>query len=427
MKRILLTLLLATSLSAHAAEPAAKVNPAVAPKPASAATPASAASEAAPVDQAQTRRELADVRKQIGELSRRMAELSLQLGDAGPRAYAYSYLADSKRAIVGVVIAPDSKGVRISALTPNGPATRAGLRNDDVITSVNGKSIVVENADKTLAVARDRLNGLKDGDEVRIGFLRDGKPQHELTVKAERVEAFDWPRVFAGSDRFAKAFARTDGMAGMAGMDDHDRTSDDEFEPSLTDPHIDKHLQVEIKRAREIQRDVQKRVELMRGAMPVLAHAMPWWGINLASLNPDLGRYFGSSDGVLVLSASDDALPNIKAGDVIRKVGGKSVNRPEDALRALRDHDTGSEVAIDLLRDHKSLALKIKVPEYKSIFELPPLPPIAPIAPVAPSGPAALVAPPAPVAVPEPATVPVVAPVPSAPPAVDGLESSGVL
>ncbi|MEO8460085.1 MAG: PDZ domain-containing protein [Dokdonella sp.] len=423
MKRILATLLLATSLSALASDPATNAKSSSAPKPASAATPTSGASDAAPADQAQARRELADVQKQIGELSRRMAELSLQLGDAGPRAYAYRYLADSKRAIVGVVIAPDSKGARISALTPNGPAARAGLHNDDVITSVNGKSIVAESPDKTLAAARESLNGLKDGDDVRIGFLRADKPQRELTVKAERVEALNWPRVFAGGDRFAYAFADADGVAGM---DDHNDTSDDADEPSSADPHVDKHVQVDIKRMREMERTMQKRVQLMRGAMPALAHSMPWWGINLASLNPDLGRYFGSSDGVLVLSASDDALPNIKAGDVIRKVGGKSVNRPEEALRALRDHDAGSEVTIDLLRDRKSIAMKVNVPEYKSIFELPPLPPTPPVPPVAPKGLAAPAALPAPAAVPEPAPVPVVAPVPPVPP-VDGFESSGVL
>ncbi|MCB1576055.1 MAG: hypothetical protein KDI81_01585, partial [Xanthomonadales bacterium] len=38
---------------------------------------------------------------------------------------------------------------------------------------------------------------------------------------------------------------------------------------------------------------------------------MPWWGLNLASLNPDLGRYFGTDSGVLVLSASRNALKEL--------------------------------------------------------------------------------------------------------------------
>ena len=66
---------------------------------------------------------------------------------------------------------------------------------------------------------------------------------------------------------------------------------------------------------------------------------MPWWGLNLAPLNADLGHYFGTDKGVLVIAADNDSLPGIRAGDVITNVAGETVNRPEDALRALRDQD----------------------------------------------------------------------------------------
>ena len=38
-------------------------------------------------------------------------------------------------------------------------------------------------------------------------------------------------------------------------------------------------------------------------ALPVLAEAFRWNGLNLAAVDAQLGRYFGTSAGVLVLSS----------------------------------------------------------------------------------------------------------------------------
>ena len=59
------------------------------------------------------------------------------------------------------------------------------------------------------------------------------------------------------------------------------------------------------------------KVYAKAGAMKSLGNLRvfaPWWGLNLTSLNPDLGSYFGSDKGVLVLSAEDDDFKQLKAG-----------------------------------------------------------------------------------------------------------------
>ncbi len=136
-------------------------------------------------------------------------------------------------------------------------------------------------------------------------------------------------------------------------------------------------------------------------------------GLNLAALNPDLGGYFGTDKGVLVLSADADTYKGLKSGDVLQDVSGHAVNRPEDALRLLRDAPAGSEVKMQVLRQRKPLTLSLKAPEFKGIFvPPPPAPPVPPAMPAPPAPPAA----PVPRAMPAP-------PAPPAPPSPDGDET----
>jgi hypothetical protein len=63
---------------------------------------------------------MAELRTQIQELSQRMATLSMEMGDAGPRAYAFRYIGDPDRAIIGVVLGKNDKEVLINAVTEPG-------------------------------------------------------------------------------------------------------------------------------------------------------------------------------------------------------------------------------------------------------------------------------------------------------------------
>ncbi len=378
MKPTLLHLALLLALPvAHAADPAP-------------GTPAAAD------DRAAARAELAELRSQIAELSRRMADLSVELGDVGPRAYAFRYITDPDRALIGVVLAAEERGARIEALTPDSPAERAGLRNGDVITAIDGKPLTATDARGKLAEARERLADLKDGQEVRLAYERDGKPGKELRISAQRRAAQSWPRLIAGDE---------DGVTRIE--------IDRQIRDGMAQARVEmRRAQAEAARAgieakHALSEAEQARLSAGLARLEALRDIRPGWDLNLTALNDDLGRYFGTDRGVLVLSAGADAFDGLKAGDVIRKVDGRTVARPEEALRALRDQATGSEVVLDVLRERKSLALKVKVPEYRSIFRLglpapaPPAPPAAPRPPKAPGATAPLPPPPPPAA-PEP-------------------------
>lgn len=303
-------------------------------------------------------RELEQMRGQMRELSRKMADLSIKMGDVGPRAYAFRYLGDPDRAMIGLVLSPEQNGLRVDAVTPGGPADKAGVHDGDVLISIDGKKLVGEDAG-------DALHDLKIGQGVKLTILHDGKSR-EVALKAERREPF----VF--SDAFGKG--------------------------GLLPPDFDHQVQMKVHDAMRHANDGMRELRLLT----------PWWGLNLAALNPDLGGYFGTDKGVLVLSADADAYKGLKSGDVLQDVGGHAVNRPEDALRLLRDVPAGSEVKMQVLRQRKPLTLSLKAPEFKGIFvPPPPAPPAPPATPAPPAPPAAptpraMPAPPAPPAPPPP-------------------------
>ena len=317
-------------------------------------TSAETARTQAEIARTDAQRQLDQMRGQMRDLSRKMADLSIKLGDVGPRTYAFRYLGDPDRGMIGLVLAPDKNGLRVDAVTPGGPADKAGVHDGDALTAIDGKALAG-------ADAGDALHDLKIGQSVKLTVLHDGKSR-EVTLKAERREPF----VF--SDAFGKG--------------------------GLLPPDFDHQVQMKVHDAMHHAGDGMRELRLLT----------PWWGLNLAALNPELGGYFGTDKGVLVLSADADAYKGLKSGDVLQDVGGHAVNRPEDALRLLRDAPAGSEVKMQVLRQRKPLTLSLKAPEFRGIFVPPPPPPAMPAPPALPAlpSPRAMPAPPAPPAPPPP-------------------------
>ena len=373
-----------------------------APKPAADAAP-KATPEAQPApsaaDAAQAREELQTMREQMREMSRRMADLSAKLGDTGPRAYTYRYFGDTDRAIIGVVFSDNDNphGLRVDAVTPGGPAEKAGLKHGDVITSVDGKP-VAKGGGNSLSWP---LHDLKVDQQVKLGFERDGK-HSEITVKAERREPFNLAFTF-----------------------DPDQLKLDKLEElghQMASPEYQARIQHQVERAtHQAEMAATRAAEKAQHAMEHINFNFmsPWWGLNLANLNADLGSYFGTDKGVLVLSTDSDSLKQLKSGDVLLDVDGSKVERPEDALRLLREKPAGSDVKVQVLRQHKPLTLTMKTPEFHSMFVPPPPPPPAPPAPAARPAVPATPAPPARAALPAPPAPPA-----SPPPPPDGSDTA---
>ena len=210
---------------------------------------------------------------------------------------------------LGVVMAPNSgNGVKIAAVSPKGPAKDAGLQAGDVITAINGKSITAKDQ-AGVDQARVALADLKEGQTVKLAYTQSGKAV-SATLKAAKIE----PQMIVNRET---------------------------------------------------------RGPMPGGAPRAFAFATRWSGMNLAELNPQLGRYFGANAGVMVLSPKTE-FPQLQAGDVITKVDGKAVVRSRDVLEAMRGRKEGEKVALSILRDRKPQSVSISMPK------MPPMPPMPP-------------------------------------------------
>lgn len=369
---------------------------------AAALLPAAAFGADAPKDEAATRAELEQARAELERSARRVAELSRALGEAdGVRTYRQAIVVGPggntldvddlrinlseagdglRRPGVGIVMAENEAGpgVRIAAVTPDSPAAKAGLRTGDVLVRVDGKAID-QRGESAITQARESLGSLSKGQKIALGYTRDGKPG------TANVVVDDIGRVMV--------FNRADGAVARALA----------FERAQGTPLIDPDVAIEIERLRTApcapgSKDCQ---------LPVLSQAFRWSGLNLASVDAKLGRYFGTDRGVLVLSGGP-GLESLEPGDVIQRIEGDAVATPRDAMRALREQDAGEKVSVQVLRDRKPRTVEVTVPDAPPLrWFAPPPPPAPPAPPVAPTPPTPLTpaaAPPAPPAPPRPLT-----------------------
>lgn len=381
------------------------------------AAPARAEAEAArasDADAAAARRaELEAARAEMRALARRIAELARELGEADGRTLAYGYLGDARRALIGVVLGTrDDGAVELRAVTPGGPADRAGLRSGDKLVAINGRPVApaavragdrgyAQASERALAAAREQIGRLAEGDAVRLTVERDGKPV-ERVATAERRVSWEWPVIAGGGGGDIRIVVAGAPGEPVQGTEDAQRAAIAARAARAAAAAQDPAVRESIERAMgEVQRIVIDR----RGA---------FFDLRLADLNPSLGRYFGSERGVLVLDKGADTLPGLEVGDVILAIDGQRVDRTGEAMRALAERADRKGVAVEVLRDRRRHALALDVPPGSDFDVLLPLPPAPPAPPAPPTPPAA-----APPSTPAAPPAPPRPPAPPAPPVLD--------
>jgi C-terminal processing protease CtpA/Prc len=89
-------------------------------------------------------------------------------------------------------------------------------------------------------------------------------------------------------------------------------------------------------------------------------------GLSYQELGDQLAGYFKVEGGVLVTHVEEDgpaAKAGIKAGDVIVRVGGNAIKNGGDLREAIRDADAGSKAAVVVQREGRSVDLSVTVGE----------------------------------------------------------------
>lgn len=230
----------------------------------------------------------------------------------------------------------DSLGAYIQSVTPGGPAAKAGLKSGDIVTRLDGKSLLPEAG--TRRPEGESAPGLRlvelaaklePNDTIKVEYLRDGARKTVTLVTGDEP-------MLAMEDPAGRAFIWRTPMG-----------EEREFQmPGMTLERVPEGQRIEIRRT--------------PGAAMVFASG-PLGDLELAPLNPDLGTYFGATEGILVIRAPTNSTLGLKGGDVVLSVDGRKPSNPSSLIRILRSYDEGETVKLEVLRQKKALTLTGKL------------------------------------------------------------------
>ncbi len=297
--------------------------------------------------------ELKRAREQLEVAAREVARLSGQL--TGPMAYDYfvtrQVLGNRGGARLGVEVENSedaAAGAVIRGVTPDSPAAAAGLQVGDVLVAVDGKSLE-KSADGATATLIGQMSGVKPGDKVEVQFRRDGKQRSAVVVAEAALPLPNRGLVWLGKE-----------MDERRAMENHLR----ERYTARPGVMLENHA-----------------LEGAKGPVSVLrfmGHDM--LDMELVTLTPKLGRYFGAEKGVMVLRPPGDATMKLEEGDVILDIDGREPQSGVHAMRILRSYQPGEELSFGIMRERKKMKLAVTMPKRGEIeapprtFRIPPTP-----------------------------------------------------
>jgi S1-C subfamily serine protease len=96
--------------------------------------------------------------------------------------------------------------------------------------------------------------------------------------------------------------------------------------------------------------------------------------MELTTLTPRLGHYFGADHGVLVVRAPTRGVLKLQDGDVILSIGGRVPATSSQAIRILTSYDPGEKITLVILREHHKIDITATMPGAPAV----PGPPLGP-------------------------------------------------
>lgn len=246
----------------------------------------------------------------------------------------------SRTSMIGVSIDPrprdtDRWGAYVAGVTPNYPAEKAGLRTGDIITSINGETLTWGRTERaatdqeSLVWLRlsEKVRRLEPGKAVDLEYRRDGRV---LRTKVTPVADARWLA--------ATPLTLSEGGTLF-------------FGDSAWAPRFEAIAPVPSPRGITIA---------PTGRLAMTVAGLP--NFELAPMNEALGRYFGTSRGVLVLDTPAEKNLGLEPGDVVTNIDGRTVDTPTELIRVLRTYDRDKSFTIQVIRQKQTRSVTATLP-----------------------------------------------------------------
>lgn len=296
-----------------------------------------------------------EAERRMSEAARQMADLSM--AQLPPVERIERIIRANRGPVLGVTIGATKsvepvKGVELLGVTPGGAAEESGLRAGDTITSINGEDLAADSGEAATKKMLAFMQGVEEGDELEIAYMRNGKNASvELTPRPIENNVFAFE--FDGEN--------------------------------FTSPDIEVHVAPHVG-------------EVSRGFVWAM-HDDGFGSMEMVKLTENLGSYFGTTEGLLVVRAPENEDLKLEDGDVILSIDGRTPNSVSHALRILSSYSGGEELKIEIMREKRKRTIKIEMPDNRRSWVKPavvapqagvaPVPSVAPSPDVAPAPPVA--------------------------------------
>jgi serine protease Do len=213
---------------------------------------------------------------------------------------------------------PAERGVLLERIVPDSPAAKAGLKDNDAITEINGQR--VEGA----AQFRRMIREIPAGRSVQFTVWRDGRAQ---TVSVTLGKSEDHANMWFKTAPRAFSFQL----------------------PNIEVP------------------EVTPMPDMDMGGYAVLAGSRPRLGIDAEDLNGQFGAYFGAPDGEGVLvrevnAGSPAEKAGMKSGDVITSLNSERIRSLGDLREKLAGKRDEKTVKVGVLRNKSEVSITIEMP-----------------------------------------------------------------
>ncbi len=186
-------------------------------------------------------------------------------------------------------------GVLVMQALPGRPAAKAGIEPGDILLAIDDQDLGTDPGRRVTDVVRRA----EPGDTLVVLLHRDGR-EHAVHVVMDRRRALTIPPI-------------------------------PDFRPAIAEA------------LREI---------------PALVGQLGRHRLELAEMNPELGRYFGVQEGILVVNIAEASPLGLVPGDVVLSIDGRNPHDPAHLRSILASYRADEEVELVVVRDRQRMTVR---------------------------------------------------------------------